>query len=139
MEWDRDWWVSRAQDEALRRGHGYIGTEHLLLGLLHAGPVAGALAGLGSSARAVRGQVWRTLSDDSPGGEWLADGPGRAVGDPSAPAHPVLAAIAAEEPVVGMSWQPAGTAAQSGPRHTAGPIRSAACRSRRIPGSVSAR
>ena len=108
MEWDRDWWVSRAQDEALRRGHGYIGTEHLLLGLLHAGPVAGALAGLGSSARAVRGQVWRTLSDDSPGGEWLADGPGRAVGDPSAPAHPVLAAIAAEEPVVGMSWAASG-------------------------------
>jgi CubicO group peptidase (beta-lactamase class C family) len=108
LEWDRDWWVSQAEDEALRRGHGYVGTEHLLLGLLHAGPVAAALAGLGSSARAVRGQVWRTLSDDAPGGEWRPDGPGRAMGDPSAPGHPVLAAIAAQEPVVGMSWAASG-------------------------------
>ena len=33
---------------ALRLGHNYIGTEHILLGLLTAsGPVAGALTGLG--------------------------------------------------------------------------------------------
>jgi CubicO group peptidase (beta-lactamase class C family) len=117
LERDRDWWVSRAGDEAVRRGHGYIGTEHVLLALLRAGPVAGALVELGSSARAVRGQVWRTLSDDSPGGEWRADGPGRAVGDAAA-AHPVLAAIAAEEPAVGMSWAASGEG---------GAVRTAAC------------
>lgn len=105
---DRDWWVGHAEDEALRRGHGYIGTEHLLLGLLRAEPVAGALAALGSSARALRGQVHRTLCDASPGGEWRAAGPGRALGEPVPASHPALAAIAAEEPVVGMSWAAAG-------------------------------
>jgi hypothetical protein len=70
LEWDRDRWARRAEDEALRRGHGYIGTEHLLLGLLHAEPVAGALAASGSSARALRGQVHRTLCDASPTYGW---------------------------------------------------------------------
>jgi CubicO group peptidase (beta-lactamase class C family) len=107
-EWDRDWWVRHAEDEALRRDHGYIGTEHLLLGLLHAEPVASALAASGSSARALRGQVHRTLCDVSPGGEWQAAGPGRALGEPTPASHPALAAIAAEEPVVGMSWAAAG-------------------------------
>jgi CubicO group peptidase (beta-lactamase class C family) len=119
LEQDRDRWVRRAEGEARRRGHGYIGTEHLLLGLLDAEPVAGALAALGSSARALRGQVHRTLCDASPGGEWQAAGPGRPLGEPmpashpelAAPAlasHPALAAIAAEEPVTGMSWAEAG-------------------------------
>jgi CubicO group peptidase (beta-lactamase class C family) len=121
-EQDRDRWVRRAEDEARRRGHGYIGTEHLLLGLLDAEPVAGALAALGSSARALRGQVHRTLCDASPGGEWQAAGPGRPLGEPALASHPALAApalaapalaapalaalaaIAAEEPVTGMSW-----------------------------------
>jgi CubicO group peptidase (beta-lactamase class C family) len=108
LEWDRDWWVRRAEDEALRRGHGYIGTEHLLLGLLHADAVTGALAASGSSARALRGQVHRMLCDASPGGEWQAAGPGRALDEAAAASHPALAAIAAEEPVVGMSWAAAG-------------------------------
>lgn len=108
MERDRDWWVRHAEDEALRRGHGYVGTEHLLLGLLNEEPVAGALAALGSSARALRGQVHRTLCDASPGGEWQAAGPGRALGEAVPASHPALAAIAAQEPVVGMSWAAAG-------------------------------
>jgi CubicO group peptidase (beta-lactamase class C family) len=108
LEWDRDWWVRRAEDEALRRGHGYIGTEHLLLGLLHAGPVAAALVAVGSSAWALRGQVHRTLCDASPGGEWQAVGPGRALGEAAPASDPALAAIAAEEPVAGMSWAAAG-------------------------------
>lgn len=101
-------WLRHAENEARRRGHGYIGTEHLLLGLLHAEPVAGALAGLGSSARALRGQVRRVLLDASPGGEWQAAGPGQALDEPAPASHPALAAIAAEEPVVGMSWAAAG-------------------------------
>ena len=104
-EWGRRAeWRHRAEGEARRRGHGYIGTEHLLLGLLDAEPVVGALAGLGSSARAVRGQVHRTLCDAAPGGEWRADGPGSALGEVAPASHPALAAIAAEEPVAGLSW-----------------------------------
>ncbi|HET9971564.1 MAG TPA: serine hydrolase [Streptosporangiaceae bacterium] len=82
----------------------YIGTEHLLLGLLDAEPTAGALTGLGSSARALRGQVHRTLCDAAPGGEWRVDGPGSAPGEVAPTSHPALAAIAAEEPVAGLSW-----------------------------------
>ena len=40
--------LKSALKSALRLGHNYIGTEHLLLGLLSAsGPVAEALTGLG--------------------------------------------------------------------------------------------
>lgn len=48
-----------AQQEAMRFGHNYIGTEHLLLGLIHEGDgVAGrALASLNISLEAVREQV----------------------------------------------------------------------------------
>ena len=120
-----DWWVRRAEEQARRRGHGYIGTEHLLLGLLDDEPVAGALAALGSSARAVRGQVHRTLLDVGPGGEWQADGPGRVLDELVPAVHPALAAgrevaeiaavgavaeiaavgaVADEEPVTGLSW-----------------------------------
>jgi CubicO group peptidase (beta-lactamase class C family) len=108
LEGDGDWWARRAEDEARRRGHGYIGTEHLLLALLHAEPVAGALAAAGSSARALRGQVHRMLLDASPGGEWRAAGPGRALSEPAPASHPALAAIAAQEPVVGLSWAATG-------------------------------
>jgi CubicO group peptidase (beta-lactamase class C family) len=106
----RDRWLHRAEDEARRRGHGYIGTEHLLLGLLDDEPVAGALAALGSSARAVRGQVHRTLLDAGPGGEWRADGPGRPLDELVPAVQPALAEVAAvcavadEEPVTGLSW-----------------------------------
>lgn len=48
-----------AQQEAMRFGHNYIGTEHLLLGLIHEGDgVAGkALASLNINLEAVRQQV----------------------------------------------------------------------------------
>jgi prophage maintenance system killer protein len=51
--------VQLAQDEARRLGHSYIGTEHLLLGLLceDQGVAAKALVSLGISLEAVRGQV----------------------------------------------------------------------------------
>jgi Clp amino terminal domain, pathogenicity island component len=48
-----------AQDEARRLGHSYIGTEHMLLGLIHEGECIGAktLKSLGISLDAVRQQV----------------------------------------------------------------------------------
>ena len=40
-----------ATRESLRLGHGYVGTEHLLLGLFESGdePTVGILTGLGAS------------------------------------------------------------------------------------------
>jgi Clp amino terminal domain, pathogenicity island component len=51
--------VCLAQEEARLLRHNYVGTEHLLLGLLHEGEgvAAGALASLGISLADVRGQV----------------------------------------------------------------------------------
>ncbi|MFT4297428.1 MAG: ATP-dependent Clp protease ATP-binding subunit [Micropruina sp.] len=48
-----------AQDEARMLNHNYIGTEHILLGLIHEGEgvAAKALEALGISLEAVRGQV----------------------------------------------------------------------------------
>lgn len=48
-----------AQQEAAKYGHGYIGTEHLLLGLLREGEgvAAKALSSLGLDVASVRGQV----------------------------------------------------------------------------------
>ena len=55
--------VVAAQSEARSLDHGWIGTEHLLLGLLAdpAAPVAAALAPLGLTAAAVRAELVRTL------------------------------------------------------------------------------
>src|ERR1700685_3477756 len=51
--------VVLAQDEARMLNHNYIGTEHLLLGLIHegAGVAAGALESLGISLEDVRRNV----------------------------------------------------------------------------------
>jgi ATP-dependent Clp protease ATP-binding subunit ClpC len=51
--------VVSAQEEARSLGHDYIGTEHLLLGLLHdgQGPAAAALDALHVTSAAVRGRV----------------------------------------------------------------------------------
>ncbi len=51
--------VVLAQDEARMLNHDYIGTEHILLGLIHEGEgvAAKALESLGISLEAVRGQV----------------------------------------------------------------------------------
>ena len=55
--------VVLAQEEARLLNHNYIGTEHLLLGLLHEGEgvAAKALEGLGISLEAVRAQVRETV------------------------------------------------------------------------------
>src|SRR5437588_4473453 len=51
--------VVLAQEEARMLGHNYIGTEHLLLGLIHEGGgiAAKALESLGIELRVVRAQV----------------------------------------------------------------------------------
>jgi ATP-dependent Clp protease ATP-binding subunit ClpC len=55
--------VVLAQDEARTLNHNYIGTEHVLLGLIHEreGAAAQALASLGISLEAVRQQVERII------------------------------------------------------------------------------
>src|ERR1017187_5525717 len=51
--------VALAQEEARMLNHNYIGTEHILLGLIHEGEgvAAKALESLGISLEAVRQQV----------------------------------------------------------------------------------
>jgi ATP-dependent Clp protease ATP-binding subunit ClpC len=54
--------VIAAQEESRAMRHGYIGTEHLLLGLLQgAGVAAHALAGLGVQPEAIREDVLRLV------------------------------------------------------------------------------
>jgi ATP-dependent Clp protease ATP-binding subunit ClpC len=55
--------VILAEEEARMLNHNYIGTEHILLGLIHEGegPAAKALTGLGISLDAVRQQVEETI------------------------------------------------------------------------------
>ncbi len=62
--------IELAVDEARRLGHHYIGTEHLLLGLVREGEgiAAGVLASLGISLDKVRGEVTRILSQSMPQG-----------------------------------------------------------------------
>ena len=65
--------VVLAQEEARDLGHNYIGTEHILLGLLREqeGVAARALEALGVSLEAARQQVQEIIGK----GEGMADGP----------------------------------------------------------------
>ena len=56
--------IELAIDEARRLGHNYIGTEHLLLGLLHEGEgvAAGVLESFGITLEQTRAEVVRALS-----------------------------------------------------------------------------
>jgi ATP-dependent Clp protease ATP-binding subunit ClpC len=62
--------IELAIDEARRLGHNYIGTEHLLLGLVREGEgiAAGVLESLGVSLDKVRHEVIRVLSQSSSAG-----------------------------------------------------------------------
>ena len=57
--------IELAVDEARRIGHHYIGTEHLLLGLLREGEgiAAGVLASLGVNLERARGVIIETLNN----------------------------------------------------------------------------
>jgi ATP-dependent Clp protease ATP-binding subunit ClpC len=73
-----------AQEEARLLNHSFIGTEHILLGLIHEGEgvAAKALEQLGVSLEAVREKVEETigLSGTAPTGSPHAEGMGDAVG-----------------------------------------------------------
>src|SRR5918912_557490 len=58
-----------AQEEAQRFNHNYIGTEHLLLGLVREGEgiAAGVLESLGVDLEKVRTQVIQVVSQSGPG------------------------------------------------------------------------
>ncbi|MFC1978091.1 ATP-dependent Clp protease ATP-binding subunit [Chloroflexota bacterium] len=60
--------IELAIDEARRLGHNYIGTEHLLLGLLHEGEgvAANALESFGITLEQARAETTRTLSQGVP-------------------------------------------------------------------------
>jgi len=60
--------IELAVDEARRLGHNYIGTEHLLLGLLREGEgvAAGVLESLGISLEKVRSETVRILQQTMP-------------------------------------------------------------------------
>jgi len=60
--------IELAVDEARRLHHNYIGTEHLLLGLLREGEgiAASALEGLGVTLEKVRAETVRILSQSTP-------------------------------------------------------------------------
>ena len=62
--------VELAVDEARRMNHTYIGTEHLLIGLLREGEgvAAGVLESLGVTLEKVRTETHRILSNSSTGG-----------------------------------------------------------------------
>ncbi len=62
--------VELAVDEARRMNHTYIGTEHLLIGLLREGEgvAAGVLESLGVNLEKVRAETHRILSNTSTGG-----------------------------------------------------------------------
>ena len=61
--------VELAVDEARRMNHTYIGTEHLLIGLLREGEgvAAGVLESLGVTLEKVRTETHRILSNSSSG------------------------------------------------------------------------
>jgi ATP-dependent Clp protease ATP-binding subunit ClpC len=60
--------IELAIDEARNLGHNYIGTEHLLLGLLHegGGVAAGVLDSFGITLEQVRNETTRILSQSAP-------------------------------------------------------------------------
>jgi hypothetical protein len=79
--------------EALQLGHNYIGTEHLLLGLIREGEgiAAQVLVNLGARHARLRKQVLRLLADGAPTspeeGELPSDAAGRLPSDTSAAAN----------------------------------------------------
>ena len=60
--------IELAVDEARRLNHSYIGTEHLLLGLVREGEgiAAGVLESLGVNLERVRAETTRILSQSAP-------------------------------------------------------------------------
>ena len=76
--------IELAVDEARRLGHHYIGTEHLLLGLIREGEgiAAGVLESLGVSLEKVRSEVIKVLTRSGAPPQ-VFDVPGREAGGPA--------------------------------------------------------
>ena len=68
--------IELAVDEARRLNHSYIGTEHLLLGLVREGEgiAAGVLESLGVNLERVRGETTRILAQTQPQGASASSG-----------------------------------------------------------------
>src|SRR5215217_5572191 len=77
--------IELAVDEARRLTHSYIGTEHLLLGLVREGEgiAAGVLESLGVNLERVRGETTRILSQSQPQGQQAATAGGRQARTPT--------------------------------------------------------
>ncbi|PZC45320.1 MAG: ATP-dependent Clp protease ATP-binding subunit ClpC [Chloroflexi bacterium] len=74
--------IELAVDEARRLNHHYIGTEHLLLGLVREGEgiAAGVLESLGVNLERVRAETTRILSQSSPATSGAPSGSGSSQG-----------------------------------------------------------
>ena len=73
--------IEMTVDEARRLGHHYIGTEHLLLGMVREGEgiAAGVLESLGVTLHKARAEVAGLLAETSPGGMTAVDIDGKAI------------------------------------------------------------
>lgn len=76
--------IELAMDEARRLGHNYIGTEHLLLGLIKEGEgvASHVLMNVGLDLNKVRAEVIKLLGSSTPGGGATPGGGTPAVGTP---------------------------------------------------------
>lgn len=89
--------IEFAVDEARKLGHNYIGTEHLLLGLIRQpdGVAIDILRQLGLTADRVRGEVFRVMAQ-AEGDEAGESGDARVIEDEPKMAMPSLAKLLAE-------------------------------------------
>ena len=87
--------IELAVDEARRLGHHYIGTEHLLLGLVREGEgiAAGVLESVGINLENVRAQTIRVLSTSMPIGSTDAEGNGESGGEGATPRAGIAEAL----------------------------------------------
>ena len=84
--------IELAVDEARRLNHHYIGTEHLLLGLVREGEgiAAGVLESLGVNLERVRAETTRILSQSGPATAGAGAGTGGGSGSRSATRTPTI-------------------------------------------------
>ena len=104
--------IALAVDEARRLGHSYIGTEHLLLGLVREGEgiAAGVLESLGVNIERVRAETSRILSQSQPqAAGTAAGGPRQASRTPTVDQLGIELTAAARsgqlDPVIGRSTE----------------------------------
>ncbi|MBH76706.1 MAG: NDP-hexose 4-ketoreductase [Dehalococcoidia bacterium] len=103
--------IELAVDEARRLGHSYIGTEHLLLGLVREGEgiAAGVLESLGVNIERVRAETTRILSQSTPQAAAAAGGPRQASRTPTVDQLGIELTVAASsgqlDPVIGRSTE----------------------------------